>query len=217
MILPTALLDQARAEFPDLQIRSKADSVLMRVLAKLLWFNPSFMQFTTTLGSTIYMPDYQSIDQSIIVFLHELVHIADAKRLSKPLFSLLYLFPQVLALLLVPLVWLVSWKLVLPAMALCLLPLPAYWRMRFELRGYIVSLYVRWQLAKKRGIIVDLTEDVVRHTAKFHSGAYYFMWWSKDVDKKLQDAATTIIAGGKPFEDPVFDIVDRLLTLGFTN
>ena len=49
------ILDKAHEFFPGLKLRYKDESTLMKIMGKLMFFNPSFMtQFTTTIGETIY-------------------------------------------------------------------------------------------------------------------------------------------------------------------
>jgi hypothetical protein len=78
-------------EGKDYRIVKKEDSRLMRVIEKLLFFNPMFMrEYITTIGTTIYAPGGE-IDPKVLA--HELVHVADYKRWGI-LFSLSYLlFP----------------------------------------------------------------------------------------------------------------------------
>ena len=109
-------------------------------------------KYTTTIGSTIYFPNEKYIRtrplSSITIFLHELVHIYDSKRLSNILYSFLYLLPISL-LPFTLLLFIYSWKIALVLSILCLIPLPAYFRMYFERRAYMASLYVINALATK--------------------------------------------------------------------
>src|SRR5208283_2209132 len=98
------LVAAATVQFPNLQVKYKDQSTFMKILGKILFFNPSFMtSYITTIGDTIYFTTesyttQDSLDASIVL-MHELVHMTDEKTYSKPLFAISYLFPQILALL----------------------------------------------------------------------------------------------------------------------
>jgi hypothetical protein len=210
------VINKAKEYFPDLKIKFKDESLFMKILSYILFFNKYFMtDYTTTIGSTIYYPSRKKIDKfeisSIIVLLHELVHIYDAKKVSKPLFSFLYLIPQSLVLLLLPLFFLLDWTLVLPLILLCLLPLPAYFRMVYEKRAYMVSMYVMNVLSKKMNFKYDVDKYSKEFLSYFKSSFYYFMWVFPDLDKKFEEAAAKIKIGERPYEDKVIDIIDNIL------
>lgn len=208
------LVQAAQEQFPDLQIKYKDESTLMKILGKLMFFNPKFMtSFTTTIGSTVYYPSRSFVKirpiSSAIVLLHELIHIYDSKRLTQPLFTFLYTFPQILVLLAIPLL-LVSWKLSL----LCLLflaPIPAIFRMYFEKRAYLTSLYVLNALGNKMSFNPGLDKQKEGFVEQFKDSDYYFMWPFKTVDKDFDTALVKIQNGEKPFEDPAFITLDKLI------
>lgn len=209
------LIDSAQKYFPDLQVKYKADSKFMQLIGKVLFFNKSFMtDYITTIGSTVYFPSQADVNanqtSSAITLLHELVHVYDAKGLSKPVFSILYLFPQILALLFFPLL-LVSLKVALPFL-LFAAPIPAFFRMRFEKRAYFVSLYVTNALSKRFHFNPDLDNQKVTWENQFKGSYYYFMWPLGGLSKEFDDAVAKIKAGQRPYEDPVFDILDDLVT-----
>jgi hypothetical protein len=187
----------------------------MQLIGKILFFNKRFMtSYITTIGSTVYFPSESDVNDnqtsSSITLLHELVHVHDAKQLSKPVFSILYLFPQILALLFLPLL-LVSWKVALPFL-LFAAPIPAFFRMRFEKRAYLVSLYVTNALSKKFHFNPALDNQKVNWENQFKGSAYYFMWPFSGLSKDFDQAVEKIKAGQRPYEDPVFDILDDLVT-----
>lgn len=210
------LVAAAQTHFPDLQVKYKDQSTFMKFLGTLLFFNPSFMtNYITTIGSTVYYPNEADVlgnpINSSIILMHELVHIYDSHRLGRLLFSFLYLTPQILALLCLPL-FLVSWKLALPLTLFFLLPLPSYFRMHFERRGYFTTLYVMNALNKKYQLNVQLEDSKDYYISQFTSSAYYFMWTFKSsLQAQFEDAINKINSGGRPFEDPVFDIIDNLI------
>lgn len=217
-MISDVVLNKAKTYFPDLQVKFKDESLLMKILSFILFFNKSFMtRYTTTIGSTIYFPSRKAVDLLKItylnVFLHELVHVHDAKKISKLLFSFLYLLPLSLIPICLGLFFLVTWKIMLPITILCALPLPAYFRMRFEKRAYMVSLYVTDILSKKTPFdnnIDQLKKDLL---SNFKTSNYYFMWVFKGLDKDFDDAVNKIKDGKRPYEDKVFDMIEDILSV----
>lgn len=211
------LVTAAQKYFPDLQVKYKDQSTFMKAMGKVLFFNPSFMtHYTTTIGSIVYFPN-ESVVQSrpssaAIVLLHELVHIHDSKKWSRFLFSFLYLTPQVLILLALPL-FLLSWKLALPLLLLFASPIPSYFRMYFEKRAYLTSLYSLNKLGQRLNFppLLASQEDVF--IKQFKNSSYYFMWPFSNLKQEFDSAVAKIQAGQRPFEDPVFDIIDNLVTV----
>jgi len=207
-------IERAKIYFPNLQVKYKDESWFMKLLGYLLFFNKSFMtDYTTTIGSTIYFPSRAKVEAKeisyIIVFLHELVHIKDATKYSRILFSFLYLFPQIFA----PfslLLLLISWKITLPIFILLLLPLPAYFRMYFEKRAYLVSLYAIKALGRKLKFSPMLLSQKDRILKQFTGPSYYYMWIF-DMDEEFVEYIIQITAGKRPYYDPIFDIIDDLI------
>ena len=81
------LVEKSKEFFPDLEVKYKTESSFMKLIGKILFFNKTFMTFyTTTIGSTIYFPNREFVNNkevsSSIIFLHELVHIHDSKNSS---------------------------------------------------------------------------------------------------------------------------------------
>ena len=216
-MLSEQLLNKAKEFFPDLNVKYKNETVFMENLGKVLFFNKDFMtKYTTTLGSDIYFPD-RKFEQlhpitANVVFLHELVHVHDAKKISKQFFSFLYLFPQCLSLIFLPLM-LLSWKIFLPLFILSLLPLPAFFRMYLEKRAYLVSLYSVYQLSIKKNFTVSLEDSAASYLKSFKDSGYYFMWVFKNLDKEFANAIIKIKSGQKPYEDEVFLMIDELLAV----
>lgn len=214
-MLFTDLIDAAKQYFPDLQIKYKDKSIFMQILGKILFFNKSFMSiYTTTIGSTIYFPSetFMKLRPTtiVIILMHELMHVKDSNRFTKYLFGLSYMFPQILALLLLPLL-LISWKIFLPLIILFALPIPAYFRMVAEKRAYLVSLYVSNQLNQKYELTNHLEESKKFYLSQFKTGSYYFMWPFSNLDKEFNMALVKILNNEHPFEDEIFDIIDSLL------
>src|SRR5579859_3016444 len=98
------IVSLAQKDFPDLKIAYKDQSTFMKFLGAILFFNKDFKTtYITTLGSTIYFPSKEFVDadpvNNTIVLMHELVHMADAKKYTRFFFSLSYLLPQLLSIL----------------------------------------------------------------------------------------------------------------------
>lgn len=207
------LVQSTQKHFPKLQIEYKNKSSLMKLIGNIIFFNPSFMSsYTTTIGNTVYYP-YESFVKTrpisaAIVLLHEVVHMYDSKRLSKLLFGFSYLFPQILVLLFIPLL-LVSWKIALITL-LFAAPFPSYFRMYYEKRAYISSLYVINTLAKRLTFDPMLDKQKEYFEEQFNGSYYYFMWPFSGLKKDFDEALVKIKNGQRPYEDPVFDILDDL-------
>lgn len=198
--------------FPQLNIKFKNESFLMKIISYILFFNKSFMtDYITTIGNTVYFPSKEGLTtKSKTILLHELVHIFDAKKYSNTLFSLLYLSPQILSIFFIPLLF-VSWWFIIPIILL-LLPLPAYFRMIFEKRAYMVSLYTAYVYSKKNHLVYDIYYSKEYILRNFKTSAYYFMWTFSDLDKEFDKAIIKILNDQKPFdEDVLFLFIDKII------
>jgi hypothetical protein len=208
------LVQSAQSYYPNLKIKYKDESLLMKTIGKIMFFNKSFMtSFTTTLGSTIYYPNSNFVKarpiSSSVILLHELVHVHDANKFTMPLFSFLYACPQILVLLFFPLLF-VNWYVALGAL-LFAAPLPAYFRMYFEKRAYFTSLYALNKLGKKLNFDPALDRQKADFVNQFKSSSYYWMWPFGNLDKQFEDAMVKIRNDERPFNDSVFDILDDLV------
>ena len=209
------LVTAAQKDFPSLKIKYKDQSWFMKLIGILLFFNKSFMaSYTTTIGSTVYFPNEGFVKSRPVsastVLLHELVHVYDAKKYTTPLFSLLYMSPQIFVLLCLPL-FLVSWKIALPLMILFALPIPSYFRMHFEKRAYLTSLYAINALAARLNFKPILASQEEAFLKQFKDSSYYFMWPFNNLQKDFDEGVAKIKDRKRPFEDPVFDILDKLI------
>jgi len=162
-------------EFPDFKIIEKKDSRLMRILAKVLFFNKNFMtRYITVIGSTVYVPSKQRMKENpyaaLELLCHEWVHMKDNKAMG-PLFKLLYLTPQIFSLVALASLWTgnLLWLLCL----IFLLPMPSAARAELEMRGYTVSMAVRWW-------VLEQEPDYERISKYFTSSAYYWMYPIKE-------------------------------------
>lgn len=200
--------------FPQLKIEYKDKSLFMKILRFILFFNIGFMKFTTTMGHTIYFPNKQYIadrrENSYTILLHELVHIYDMNQITFFWFGSLYLFPQILVLLMIPVLFF-SWKIALFGL-IFLLPLPAYWRMKYERRAYMVSMYVQNYLQNKLQLDFMLESNKNYFVRQFLGSNYYWMWIFPGIKKQFNDALIKIKMGDKPFEDKkLFNIIDDII------
>jgi hypothetical protein len=211
------LVTAAQVYFPSLQVKYKDQSTFMKILGVLLFFNPDFMtSYITTIGDTVYFPsaNFGTIHPitAPIVLMHELVHISDQNKVSKFVFGLSYLFPQILAPLLTVLFFFIHWYIALPIVLLFLAPIPAYFRMYWEKRAYIAALYVQQSLSKLKSFNPNLAAQVADDVAEFKTNDYYWMWPFSSIDTDFNEALALINAGQRPFEDPIFDTLDVLVT-----
>jgi len=124
---------------------------------------------------------------AIVVLAHETVHEYDRKRFGTALFSLMYLFPQVLVLLSLLAIFAI-WS---PWWLLCLLflgfiaPIPSIGRMYLELRGYRVNIMYDRLLG---GDTKYYAEWIA--ASYFASPDYYYMWpFQNHMTKKLLDTS----------------------------
>lgn len=150
-----------RIEFPGFIIRRKSHSTFMKVLALLLFFNKAFMtSYVTTIGRWMWTPenwDNWDDETKERILRHEAVHLCQQRRLTFPLYALLYL----------------------------LLPLPlglAWFRARLEWEAYSETIR---SLAESKGLayVQDVTTRGV-FISYFTSGAYGWMWpFSEQVGK----------------------------------
>ena len=209
------LVTASKKYFPKLQIKYKDQSWLMRLISKLLIFNNGFMtEYTTVIGDTIYFPSERFVKyhpvSSSVVLLHELVHLHDQKRVGRIPFTFTYLFPQVLVPICFLLFALISWKVMLPLTIFCMLPIPAFFRMYWEKRAYLSSFYVLQSIGNRMKFNPHLKTQESIFLKYFHSSSYYYMWPFHDIDRKFDQARESAIVGQRPFEDPVFDMLDDL-------
>lgn len=184
---PQEFVTYAQKYCPKFNVKFKNQSLLMKILSYVLFFNKDFMsRYITTIGYTVYVPneeDYKANpDMYDEILTHEFVHMMDYKKWNI-LFFASYLFPQCLSVLSLfsflaighSLLWL-----------LCLLflvfvgPLPAYFRMHWELRGYTMSAaYNRW--------VYNYFSTPTDYLDRFTGSGYYFMWpFAKNMTRRLQ-------------------------------
>jgi hypothetical protein len=194
----------------NIRVVRKEDSWLMKSIGFCLKpFNPRFMSYITTVGTTIYMPDrLLSSGQELQCFniiAHELQHIIDYK--SNPArFVLGYLFPQCLSLLSIfallgflnPLMFFFLLFLVFLA------PLPAPFRYQYELSGYRTSIllgrfFYHYSPEEMKQIYSWIVKEMT-------TGSYYFTWpFPSKVEQDLKDESS--------FAQPRFQEILQFLRL----
>lgn len=214
------IVNTALKSFPSLQIAFKDTSPLMRILGTILFFTPGFMtKYITTIYPTIYFPNQAYINNTAdpisasVVLLHEITHCHDAKSINPLLFGILYLSPLAL---IIPssFLFLISWKLALPIIILFASPVPAYFRYLFEKRAYMVSIYANNAICKKYGWTPNFVDQEANIIEQFTTSAYYYMWpFSKSLTDDFDAAVKAVQAGHRPFNDPWFDTIDKLIAV----
>jgi ABC-type multidrug transport system fused ATPase/permease subunit len=206
------LLANIQKIYPDVNVQYKDQSTFMQILGKILFFNPSFMtDFTTTVGTTIYYPSQEWVNNNIysaeVLMLHELTHIYDQKNSNSILYALLYVLPQLLFILFIPLLFVINWKFALIPLVF-LAPIPSYFRMYYERRAYTISMYA----TQKLGCIQTA---VPAYVADFTSSEYYFMWpFTSSLTTYFTTVQNQIINNQRPSnpEPAVYDLVDQILS-----
>ena len=196
-------LNELKKSFPKLKIKYKNESWLMTILAKILFFNQDFASgYITTIGNTVYFPTQESINKNelsaIATLAHEAVHIYDSSKYTHILFSLLYLLPQLLAILALPLYFVIGWWGLLALVFLA--PWPAFFRKKFELNGYKMTLFMMNELYVHLGYDKHYREAELKELAgkidsqNFQGSGYYFMW-PFGVRNELNNFVDSVISG----------------------
>ena len=211
------VLQKVLSHFPDFKVKFKNESWLMRAIAFLMFFNKGFMKsFTTTLGNTVYFPSKDFVNvrptSSLVILMHETVHMHDSKKMNKFLFSALYASPQILTLFAIPL-FLLGFKFLALCSLLWLLPIPSPFRMWAEKRAYLASLYAMKKLGEKNNFTINLEVQSTFFLEQFKTANYYFMWPFKIFMSDFDEGLNKIQKGEKPFEDNVFDMLDEIVAL----
>lgn len=193
----------------NIKIKFKNESMFMKILGYILFFNKTFMtSYVTTIGNIIYFPSKEIIektpDNAINTLAHEYVHIKQSKNYTSILFSLLYLFPLSLILIFIPLGFIFHWVFFILSL-LCITPLPACWRTKFEVEGYSMTLFMRNQRLIEQGLSEDqrwllLNELADKIDKKYFRGPTYWYMWPFGVKAKLTNYLKFIV------NDDILDI-----------
>ena len=192
-----------KREIPHFTLRSKKDSKLMQLLSVLLFFNDDFLdRYITTLYPDVYVPELpwtsHSAKSRISILAHEYVHLKDRKRLGW-LFNLLYLSPQVFALLALGAFWNLWWLLAL----LFLLPLPSPGRAWLEYRGYRMTIAMHWYLTGKQVNAGWLRDQFIKSN-------YYWMWPFKKAVERCILKVMEDVESGNFLASQIFEIINVL-------
>lgn len=179
--------------------------------------DPNFnKRIVTTIDNNIYLPDlnyYSTVNSNLILrtLAHEYVHVKDSQK--HKLFKLSYIFPQFLAVfsLLAVFSFLNINFLYCLLFLLFLGKLPSPFRLYWELRGYTMSLAVRYWTE------TDITEADIDRLAKILNGRTYWMWIPEKFLRNLIKNQVDKIKSGEILNDPVFhEIQIFLITEQFT-
>jgi len=68
-------------------------------------------------------------------------------------------------------------------------------------------------MGKKLNFDPTLDRQKEDFETQFKSSSYYFMWPFGNLNKQFDDALVKIRNNERPFEDPVFDILDELISV----
>lgn len=184
--------------FPTAQIKYKNESLFMKMIGALMFFNKYFMtQYITVIGKTVYFPSKAWLERSYYsagkIIAHEFVHMHEVN-------PVLYLFPQILSLFsFVALLAFVNlWFLLALVFLVFLFPWPAYWRTKYELNGYAMNLFIL-------GLHIpeyDYRKDAGSIAEQFVDSSYYYMSWNKsNVIKRLIENYEKLPTTHKAFKE----------------
>ena len=215
------LIEQLGWESLGAEVVAKEDSGFMKFLNVFVGvFNKHFMdRYITTIGNKVYAPKGKC---EWMTLAHEFVHMSDEYDRYGWMYKPMYLFPQILAFGAlgafgafwnIQLLWCLLFLVFLA-------PLPAPGRAHIELRGYGMSLAVRYwqsQLPEDRNF-GKFDEDLwIEWMAKQFTGpSYYFMYPFKESVQKslrdiLQEAKDGVLHSSIPIAKRIQEIVQREL------
>lgn len=171
---------EIRSEFPKFKVVPKSESTLMKAINAFLLIvsfgqAKAFMTgYATTLGTTVYVTASwpgRSDPDKMILLRHERVHMRQAARLTRILFSILYLVP--------------------------FFPVGlAYFRARFEMEAYEETIRATYEHYGRQAVFAKEFRD--RIARQFTGPGYMFMWpFPKTVDRWILDAVEKV-AGKEP-------------------
>jgi len=201
------MIDLCDAEVPGFELRFKDESDWMKFLNFFTQiFNKNFMKtFTTTSGTIVYAPsrEYLIANQEVFasILAHELVHMKDAQKEGNVSMFLRNAFPQILAVLAIPVFgafWNL-WFLLSLVFLLALLPLPSPGRRDIEFRGYSMSMAIRYWTGGE-----FTNADYEFYASEFTGPSYYFMWpFRDDIMNRLKMQAIAIRTNAV-LQDPLY-------------
>lgn len=217
-----ALTKHVKTQFPRFEVKPKESSLLMKIFAKILFFNKRFMEgYTTTVGYKIYAPkDTRTFPTFWKVVAHEYVHMYDRAHASLGAleYGTRYLAPQILAVIgllgavMALATWNAAWLWSLFTLLLAA-PLPSVGRMQYELRGYTMSMavnYWRWGSVREG--------QKKRIVERFTGPDYYWMWPFKGFMQNKVEEAVEKLESGRIFNEegaqPFIEVHGLLRDLG---
>jgi hypothetical protein len=204
-----------RRRIPRFEIRYKDESLFMKLLGWLAFFNPDFMtKYTTSWLWYVYFPSRAAVEAEPErfgkVLAHEYVHMLDQQKYGLR-FSLSYVSPQlwaVGALGAIGAIW-SCWFLLSLLFLLFLAPWPSPWRARWEARGYLMTMAVN---GIRYGRVHPETLAWLIDT--FCGWQYYKICWTREaaqsvVMKMMVDLANLSASG---HDNPAFRDVHDILS-----
>lgn len=208
---------------PRIKIAYKDESLFMRFLAFILFFNPNFhTKYITTIGETVYYPSRKYVEENstnaLLILAHEYVHILDSDEQGKFIYSLKYLMPQIFALfgfLGILGFWFGAGFYFFFLAFLFLLPLPSPGRKDIELKGYKMSIFMSYLFYKPRfyhdeDMKIALYNYVEYIDNKFfRSLNTYYMMWPFGVKNELIETVDNVMSGDIYSDDPIYRKVER--------
>lgn len=175
------VVEETLREFPKFKVVPKSESWTMKaidVFLRVVSFGQmkAFMTgFATTMGTTVYVtpswPTRPDADKAILLR-HERVHMRQARRYTRVMFSLLYLLP--------------------------FLPVGlAYFRARFEMEAYAETVRATFEHYGRQAVFSKAFRDKI--AKNFTGPAYLYMWpFPKTVDKWILDAVEKVAGKETP-------------------
>jgi len=203
-----------------IKVAYKNESRLMKLIGMILFFNKGFMDmYITTLSDTVYYPSKLWVQENprdaMLLMAHEYVHMKDNRRLGKIAYPIMYLFPQIFAILslLVVLSFFIPYAWLSLVFLLCAGPIPSPSRKYIELRGYKMSLYASYlymkgELFSDESIAKSLDNQIEYYNSQFTGAAYYFMW-PFGVNEDLTDFAEIIKTEDLSKSDDIYSNVTK--------
>lgn len=191
--------------FKGVFFQEKRNVKWMRLLGKL---NPSFLtHVTTTIGNTIYLPDISNKDDigMLKTLAHEYVHVLDYRK--NMFFLPSYMFPQlfgVLSLLSIgglfnPFFYLFG------LFGLCFLKLPSPFRLKWEIRGYAMTL------AMEKWLYGSISKQAKQEVVKVLKSPTYWMTFDGEyLIREIKDKVASI-ENNTILKDPAFKQVNTYL------
>ena len=197
------LLAHIESSIAGFKIIDKRESALMRVLSFVLFFNKVFMtRYITTIYPKVYVPKLPWAPDKplgrLSILAHEYVHLKDRQRLGL-LFNILYLSPQIFALLSLGAIWNMWWLLTL----LFLLPLPSPGRAWLEMRGYRMTMAINWYVG-------GMETNTVWIEDQFAKSNYYWMMPFRGLVASHIQKSLENIKSGENLPPEIFEIKQLL-------